>query len=201
MRRVWGNPLSGSSSNSSGEIRSSVEQSLNRKPPWWQRLFAPAANWFPAIVCRAKLSFPAQSRRSRWRRYDRYILKILAAERIIDGPPMSMFSMISRSGRRAWRRSFEGVEVHDNHVDGHDAVFLDRTDVGGVFAPMEDAPVDHGVERLDAAVEHFREAREFGDILTAMPASRRSFAVPPVETSSTSMAQGAWRTRRGQFCR
>ena len=58
----------------------------------------------------------------------------------------------------------EGVEIHDDHVDGSDAVFGDSGYVLRIFAPMQDAAVNFGVQRLDAAVQHFREAGEFGDV-------------------------------------
>ncbi len=62
------------------------------------------------------------------------------------------------------RGFLEGVEIHDDHVDGGDAVLGDGGDVLGIFAAMEDAAVDFGMKRLDAAVEHFRESGEFGDV-------------------------------------
>ena len=62
------------------------------------------------------------------------------------------------------RGFFEGVEIHDHHVDGSDAVFGDGGYVLGIFAAMQDAAVNFGVKRLDAAVEHFGEAGEVGDV-------------------------------------
>ena len=47
---------------------------------------------------------------------------------------------------------------------GCDAVFGDGGHVLGIFAAMQDAAVNFGVQRLDAAVEHFGEAGEFGDV-------------------------------------
>ncbi len=32
------------------------------------------------------------------------------------------------------------------------------------FAAMQDAAVHFGMQRLDASIEHFREASEFGDV-------------------------------------
>ena len=62
------------------------------------------------------------------------------------------------------RGFLEGVEIHDHHVDRRDAVLGDGGDVLGIFAAMQDAAVDLGMQRLDAAVEHFGESGEFGDV-------------------------------------
>ena len=59
---------------------------------------------------------------------------------------------------------FEGVEIHHDHVDRLDAVLGDGGDVRGILAAMQDASMHFGMQRLDAAVEHFREAGEFGDV-------------------------------------
>ena len=59
---------------------------------------------------------------------------------------------------------FEGVEIDHDHVDGLDAVLGDGGDVRGILAAMQDAAVHLGMQRLDPAVEHFREAGEFGDV-------------------------------------
>ena len=43
-------------------------------------------------------------------------------------------------------------------------MLLDGSDVRGIAADVEDSAVDLGVQRLDAAVEHLREAGEVGDV-------------------------------------
>src|SRR5207302_1447260 len=50
----------------------------------------------------------------------------------------------------------EGVEVHDDHIDGLDLMFGDCASMGGISADMKDAAVNLRVQRLYAAVEHFR---------------------------------------------
>lgn len=60
----------------------------------------------------------------------------------------------------------EGVEVHAHQVDGGDAVLLDGGQVLGQVAAGQDAAMHLGMQGLDAAVEHFREAgvvADFGD--------------------------------------
>ena len=58
----------------------------------------------------------------------------------------------------------EGIEIHDHHVDGSDAVLGKGGDVFRIVAAMQDAAVYFGMQRLDAAVEHFGKAGEVGDI-------------------------------------
>ena len=36
--------------------------------------------------------------------------------------------------------------------------------VRGIFAAMQNAAMHFGMQRLDAAIEHFRESGEFGDV-------------------------------------
>ena len=62
------------------------------------------------------------------------------------------------------RSFFEGVEIHHHHVDGSDAVFGDSRYVFGIFAAMQDAAVNFGVQSLDSAVEHLGESGEVGDV-------------------------------------
>ncbi len=59
---------------------------------------------------------------------------------------------------------FEGVKIYDHHVDGGDAVLSNGAAMGGVVAAMQNAAVDFGMQRLDAAVEHFGESGELGDV-------------------------------------
>ncbi len=58
----------------------------------------------------------------------------------------------------------KGVEVHHHHIDGLDAVGGDGGFVLLVAANIEQAAVDFGVQGLDAAVEHLREAGEVADV-------------------------------------
>ena len=58
----------------------------------------------------------------------------------------------------------EGVEIHDHHVDGSDAVLGHGGYVFRIIAAMQNAAMHFGMQRLDAAVEHFGEAGEFGNI-------------------------------------
>jgi hypothetical protein len=59
---------------------------------------------------------------------------------------------------------FEGVEIHHDHVDRLDAMLGHGGGVRGILAAVQNAAVHLGMQRLDAAVEHFRETGEFGDI-------------------------------------
>ncbi len=55
------------------------------------------------------------------------------------------------------------VEVDDEQIDRADAVFFQRRHVRGIVAPRQQAAVDARVQRLHAAVEHFREAGDCAD--------------------------------------
>ena len=59
---------------------------------------------------------------------------------------------------------FESVEIDDDHVDRQDSVLGDGGAVCGILAAVQDSAVNFGMQCLDAAVEHFGEAGEFGDI-------------------------------------
>ena len=56
-------------------------------------------------------------------------------------------------------RLFEGIQIHDHHVDHLDAVLFGLGHVLGIVALREQAAVHHGMQRLHAAVHHFREIR------------------------------------------
>src|ERR1035437_4246966 len=58
----------------------------------------------------------------------------------------------------------ETVEVDHHHVDGDDAVSLDRRHVFGVAAHGEDAAGDAGVHGLDAAIQHLGKPGDVADI-------------------------------------
>jgi hypothetical protein len=90
----------------------------------------------------------------------------LAAERIIDGPPMSIFSIACASVTlRSANRRLERIEVHDHEVDRRQRVHLEIGAIAGVVAAREDAAVDARVERLDAAAQHLGAARQRLDVL------------------------------------
>ena len=54
----------------------------------------------------------------------------------------------------------EGIEVHDDEIDGEERVRLHGAHVGRVIATMEDSGVDPGVEGLHPSVEHLGEPGE-----------------------------------------
>ena len=71
-----------------------------------------------------------------------------------------MFSMTSASVDAArGRRALERIEVHAHEVDRLDVVLLERLGVLGRVAHREQARVELGVQRLDAAVHDLGEAR------------------------------------------
>ena len=78
---------------------------------------------------------------------------------------MSIFS-ISSSKRHAGlgRGFFEGIKIYHDHVDRLDAVLGDGRNVRGIFAAMQNAAMNFGMQRLHAAVEHFGKAGEVRDI-------------------------------------
>ena len=59
---------------------------------------------------------------------------------------------------------FEGVEIDHNHIDGLDFVSRDSGFMFGIAADVEQSPMDSGMQRLYAAIEHFREAGEVADV-------------------------------------
>ena len=104
-----------------------------------------------------------------------------AAARIIVGPPMSMFSMISAaSASRRAAGALERIEVHADEVDPLDVVLVGRgPDVLRVVADGEQPGVQARVQRLDAPVHDLREAREVLDRADLQArALRASRAVP-----------------------
>ena len=74
----------------------------------------------------------------------------------------------------------EGIEVHDHKIDWADAMLLHDGLVGA--APTEDAAVNAGMQRLDAAAHHFREAGVFRNL----------------DRFDALLGQGLVRTTRGQ---
>ncbi len=59
----------------------------------------------------------------------------------------------------------ERIEVDPDDVDAFDAVFLHRLGVFRSIAVTQQGAVHLGVQGLDAAIHHFREAGDVGDIL------------------------------------
>ncbi len=87
----------------------------------------------------------------------------LAAARTIEGPPMSICSTHSSGEAPDATVCGEGVEVGDDEVEGLDLELRELPDVGLEAAVGQDAGVDAGVQRLDAAVEALGEAGEVLD--------------------------------------
>ena len=96
----------------------------------------------------------------------------------------------------------EGVEVDDDEVDGRDALSLQLGDVLRQVAAGEDAGVDGGMERLDAAVEDLGEAGELGDGLDgdAGVGEGAMGAAGGVELDAEG-GEAAGEARRGLSCR
>jgi hypothetical protein len=76
----------------------------------------------------------------------------LAADRIIDGPPISIFSIASGF--------FERIEVHRDEVDRSDLLFRQIALIAIVVPARQNSTVNLRVERLHATTEHLGAARE-----------------------------------------
>ena len=59
---------------------------------------------------------------------------------------------------------FKGIQVDHQQVDGVDAVILEGRHVGGQLAAGQQAAVHLGVQRLHAAIQHFRELGDLGHL-------------------------------------
>ena len=66
-------------------------------------------------------------------------------------------------------RFLEGIKVHDQQVDGTDAMRLHRGQVFGIVAQGQQPAVDRWVQRLDPAVHHFGKARHIGHVHHRQP--------------------------------
>ena len=64
---------------------------------------------------------------------------------------------------------FKFVQVHHDHIDGGNIMRGERCHVLRLRPHGEHAAGHSRMDRLHAAVEHFREARQFGDILHGQP--------------------------------
>ena len=86
---------------------------------------------------------------------DRHVLEVLGG-RADEGhaADVDVLDDVAAVGRgRAGGDALEGVEVHDDEVDGLEAERLGLRGLMRVRAAQEDAPVDLGVQGLDASVE------------------------------------------------
>ncbi len=96
----------------------------------------------------------------------------------------------------------EGVEIHDYHVDWGDAVLGHSGDMFRVFAAMQDAAVNFGMQRLDTAVEHFGESGEFGDVFDCDAGVAQQFGGAPGGDEFDCRAwRACGRNRRARFYR
>ena len=78
---------------------------------------------------------------------------------------MSMFSINSSKRHAGLHRGFfEGIKIHDHHVDVLDAVFRHLRLVLRVGANGQQSAVDLGMKGLYPAVEHLRESRQIRDV-------------------------------------
>jgi hypothetical protein len=72
-------------------------------------------------------------------------------------------------------RRLERVEVHVDQVDRADAVGLGVFHMGRVVAQVEQAAMHRRVQRLHAAVHHFRKARQVSDVFHLEPGVLQQF--------------------------
>ena len=75
-------------------------------------------------------------------------------------------------------RRFERIQVHAQDVDGADAMLVQRRHVCRQVAPREQAAMDFGVQRLDAAIEHFRKTGVIGHLGHGQSAIGQQFGCP-----------------------
>jgi hypothetical protein len=85
----------------------------------------------------------------------------------------------------------ERVEVHDQKVDGADAVGLHRRDVLGLVAQRQKPPCTFGCRVLTRPSIISGKPVTSATSVTVSPASRSVEAVPPVERSSTPLSARA----------
>ncbi len=58
----------------------------------------------------------------------------------------------------------ESVKIDDDHIDRRNAMFGDGRAMSGIFAPMQNAAMHFGMQRLDATIQHLGKARELGNV-------------------------------------
>ena len=82
---------------------------------------------------------------------------------------MSIFSMQSVEARALRDRRLERIQIDHQEIDRRDAMRRHRRGMRLVVADREQAAMHLGVQCLDPAVHHFREAGELGDVDDLQP--------------------------------
>ena len=82
----------------------------------------------------------------------------------MDGPPMSIFSMIVSRSAPLIDRIEERVEVDHDEVDRRDVMLFHRRGMLGIVAHAEQPAMDLRVERLHAPIHHLRKSGEVRDV-------------------------------------
>ena len=59
---------------------------------------------------------------------------------------------------------FERVDIHNQQIDGENAVLMHRVFMGTQVAVTEEAAVNHRVQSLDAAIHHLWEFRQLAHV-------------------------------------
>ena len=77
---------------------------------------------------------------------------------------VDVFDRIVERAAGLGNRLAKRIEIDDDQVDGRNAVGRQRGAVLGQIASRENAAVDLGMQRLDAAVQHFGKARVTPDV-------------------------------------
>jgi len=130
---------------------------------------------------------------------DRHALEILRRERSIVGRRYRV-SINSSASARLSPPSLQWVQIHYHQINRRDAM-LCRLFLSAVFFRRKSSPLVHfRMQRFHSSAEHFRPARKIETSRTLTPASRSSFAVPPVERISISAAASASQIPRFLFC-
>ena len=128
-------------------------------------LSGPGATWWLAKARRILLKLVGDGIVVGRRRDNGDIVKVLGGRadhrRSAD---IDVLDQLFEGNSRLGGSFFEGVEVDDYHVDWGDAVLGHSGDMSRVFAAMQDAAVNSGMEGLDAPVKHLGESGEFGNI-------------------------------------
>ena len=77
---------------------------------------------------------------------------------------VDVFDRVFQRAVGACHRGFKRIKVHHQHVDGVNALLGQGLHVGGHIAPRQQTAVHVGMQRFDAAIEHFGKTRAFGDL-------------------------------------
>ena len=88
---------------------------------------------------------------------------------------IDVLDQLFKSHARLGGGFFEGVKIYDDHVDRLDAVLGNRCDVRRIFTAVQDAAMHFGMQRLNAATEHFGKAGELGDVFDGDPGIAQKF--------------------------